>query len=183
MINTPNVKKTDKKGRYPIRPRREKEEAEEYERYADIITAYRDLLSMTALDEDIRIGWRGRCKVPHERDKLIEWVKVPRNLDLVAEAFRRVCSGYVSTGRLFAISCGPVYTDWPAVISMIQTAEGCLMSACAFMDISGAGKLSEETAKLDEALKTIREVMDSVQWADMMGSLPADHQHKEASKI
>lgn len=152
--------------------RKDKVELSDLERYADIITAYRELLSLSALDEDIRIGQHGRCTVPRDRDKLLQWVADPKNLDLVAEAFRRVCSGYVSTGRLFAVRSGPFYMDWPAVASMLRTSYDTLYSACVFMNISGLGVLDEEAERLDGALKTIKEVEDSVRLRNMCASLP-----------
>ena len=41
------------------------------------------------------------------------------------------------------------------------------------MDVCGKGRLSSEVSKLDEALKTIREVRESVAMADMLASLPS----------
>lgn len=130
-------------------------------------------MSLSALDDDIRLK-HGSANVPHERDKLIEWVKNPVNLDMVTEAFRRVCSGYVSTGRLFAVSSGPFYLDWPAVISQLATGYSSIYSASVFMDISGKGRvLTEEVEKLNRALDLIKEVQDSVSLADMVASLPS----------
>ena len=87
-----------------------------------MITAYREFLKTTALADGIHIG-RGRGQVPKKREDLLRWVREPGNLDIVAESFRRTCSGYVSTGRLFSVCSGPVSFDWPAVISMLKTSE------------------------------------------------------------
>lgn len=154
-----------------FRTRKDSVELSDLERYADIITAYRELLRLSALDEDIRIG-RGRAQVPKERDKLLKWVEDPVNLDLVAESFRRVCSGYVSTGRLFAVSSGPFYMDWPAVVSMLKTGYDALYGASVFMDISGRGKLAEEVDEIEDCLEVIKQVQDSINLANMCASLP-----------
>ena len=153
--------------------RKDKVELSDLDRYADIIMAYRELLSLSALDDDIRIGQRGRCTVPKERAALLKWVESPKNLDLVAESFRRTCSGFVSTGRLFAVRSGPFYMDWPAVLSMLRTSYDTLYSAMVFTNMAGRGALEEEAAKLDEALSLIKEVEDSVRLADLLASLPS----------
>lgn len=130
-------------------------------------------MSLSALDDDIHLGKVGNYSVPHDRDKLIKWVKNPEHLDLVTESFRRVCSGYVSTGRLFSICAGPYYLDWPAVLSMLKTAYSTLYGAYNFVDIGGHGKLSEEAEKLDKALDLIKEVEESISLARMCASLPS----------
>jgi len=142
-----------------------KTELSDLERYADIIETYRQLLSLSALEDDIHFS-RGCKTPPHDRAKLIEWVKDPVNLDHVAEAFRRVCSGYVSTGRLFAVQSGPFYMDWPAVLSMLKTAYETLYGVYIFMDISGHGKLAAEVEALDRALDLIKEVEASGKLAE-----------------
>ena len=163
--------KTDKV-RQLCRARKEKIDLTDLERYADIITAYRELLRLSALEDDIRVG-SGHRSPPQDREALIEWVKDPVNLDLTTEAFRRVCSGYVSTGRLFAVQSGPFYMDWSAVLSMLRTAYETLYGAYVFMDISGRGKLSEEVEALDDCLEVIKQVEDSVRLSDLIASLPA----------
>ena len=124
VIITPNVTKP-MKNRADVR-RKPRPEASDLERYANVIKTYRELLRLSALSDDIRIGRHGRCVVPEDRGELLEWVASPKNLDLVAESFRRVCSGYVSTGRLFAVDSGVFYVDWPAISSMLQTCEDTL---------------------------------------------------------
>jgi len=130
-------------------------------------------LRMSALAPDIELGLRGRCVVPQDRRDLIEWVQDPEHLDLVTEAFRRVCSGFVSTARLFGIHAGPFYMDWSAVASMLKTGYDSVYGASMFMEISGKGRLSEECDKLERALELIKEVQDSVLLADMLASLPS----------
>lgn len=159
------------KTRQLCRVRKEKTDLADLERYADIITAYRELLRLSALEDDIRPG-RGHKAPPHDRDKLIEWVKDPVNLDLTAEAFRRVCSGYVSTGRLFAVQSGPYYMDWPAVLSMLKTAYDVLYGVYVFMEISGRGKLAEEVEELDKILDTIKRIEASPTLSDLIASIP-----------
>ena len=161
VIKTPNVKSTKRKP---------EPDGSDYERYAEIITAYRELLKKTALAEDIALG-RGRSKVPKKKEELLEWVQNPDNLDAVAESFRRTCSGYVSTGRLFAVCSGPVSFDWPTVLSMLKTSEDVLRGALAFVDIGHRGKLREEAEELEDLLKRIGAVRERIQYADLMGSL------------
>lgn len=127
-------------------------------------------MKKTALAEDINLG-RGRSKVPKKKDELLKWVQNPENLDAVAESFRRTCSGYVSTGRLFAVCSGPIYFDWPTVLSMLQTCEDDLRGVLAFVDIGHRGKLREEAEDLEEVLKKIEDVRGRIQYADLMGSL------------
>lgn len=171
---TPNVK-TDKstdKVRDLVRYRKPKVELSDLERYADIITAYRELLSLSALAPDIQFGKPGPSAVPRDRERLLKWVEDPVNLDKVAESFRRTCSGFVSTGRLFAVQSGPFYMDWPAVVSMLKTGYDALYGAAVFMDISGRGKLAEEVEALNDCLEVVKQIQDSLRLADLCASLP-----------
>ena len=176
VIYTPNCKEPIESGRPPSRPRKERADLSDLERYADVITAYRELLKKTALEDDINLQ-STRCVVPQDREALLEWVADPKNLDLVAAAFRRVCSGYVSTGRLFAVQCGAALTDWAAVLDCIAAAERSLTTAYSFMTI-GRGRPISEASKVKEALKIIGEVRAS----DSL-SLRAARQHDLAEGI
>jgi len=148
-------KKRDLSREYAIN-RKPAAEASDYERYADIIEAYRAFIGLTAIDCDIHLG-RGIRRIPDGRADLIEWVKNPDNLDAVARAVRRNMSVYVSTGRLFAIQYGPASMDWPAVGSMISHAEDVLRGALAFLDISGRGNFDDLIGRIEDALNLIVE--------------------------
>jgi len=164
VIYTPNVKKTI--------ARKEKPDLSDFERYADVITAYREFLKTTALADDIYLP-SSRKKVPVAREDLVKWVQHSANLDFVAESFRRTCSGYVSTSLLFCVRSGKVYLDWPAVLSMLLTLEDVLRSVIAYMDIGGKGALSDEVEDLDEILTKIKEIRESVTLKDLLASLPS----------
>lgn len=111
----------------------------------------------TALAEDITLG-QGRGSVPKDYGALLIWVQDPKNLDKVADSFRRTCSGYVSTARLFAVTSGPLYLDWPAVLSIMEAAEGCINRALAFIDIGQKGKLKAQAEALEEARELVHKV-------------------------
>lgn len=173
VIYTPYCKEPIGKGRPPSRPRKERPDLSDLERYADVITAYRELLKLTALEEDINLQ-STRCVVPKGRAALIEWVADPKNLDLVAAAFRRVCSGYVSTGRLFAVQCDGICTDWAAVLDSLDAAERSLTTAYTFMTM-GRGKLPiSEAARIKEALEIIGEVKASDSLISLRSPAAAD---------
>lgn len=100
------------------------------------------------------------AKVPQDRAALLEWVRDDDNLDRAAAAIRRQMSVYLSTGRLFAISHGPIKMDWAAVGSMISMAYGLLTGAAAFLDIGGHGELSDQAARLSDLAEDVRAISE-----------------------
>ena len=96
--------------------------------------------------------------MPRDYGALLIWVQNPKNLDKVADSFRRTCSGYVSTARLFAVTSGPLYLDWPAVISIMESAEASINRALAFIDIGQKGKLKKQAEALEEARELVHDV-------------------------
>lgn len=174
MIKTPNVRKSQKneeEGSGPVYRRKALPDPEDYERYADIIEAYRELLRLSALAPEIKLA-DNRRKVPEDRRELLRWVSKPGNLELVAESFRRTCSGYVSAGRLFSINHGPVVRDWAAIISMVRTAEEDLRNCSAFVEISGRGELDPQVERLRRALSEVAAVREDLLSLDGRGELP-----------
>lgn len=175
MIKTPNVRKSQKieeEASGPVYRRKPLPDPEDLERYADIITVYRELLRLSALAPEIKLGDNNRRKVPEDREDLLQWVSNTDNLELVAESFRRTCSGYVTAGRLFAINHGPVTRDWPVIISMVRTAEDLLRNCRAIVEISGRGELDPQVERLREALSYVAEVREDLQSLDSRGELP-----------
>ena len=150
--------------------RKEKPDASDFERYADIIEAYRAFIRLTAIDYDLHLCG-GPRRIPEARADLVKWVKDPDNLDAVARAVRRNMSVYVSTGRLFAVQSGPLVMDWPAVGSMISHAQDVLKGALAFIEISGRGQFDDLIAHIEDALKSI----EKVQASPMASVLALDH--------
>lgn len=174
MIKTPNVNTSlNEKEKSETRYRRKPlPDPEDLERYADVILTYRQLLKLSALAEDIGVGPQRRYRVPQEREELLKWVSKMENLDLVAESFRRTCSGYVTSERLFAINHGPFTRDWPAIISIVRTAETDLKNSAAFVEISGRGRLYPQVEKLTEALNIVRDVIAQLEDLQSKKELP-----------
>lgn len=175
MIKTPNVNKSHKiEGEIsaPAYRRKALPDPEDLERYANVITVYRQLLKLSALAPEIKLGDNNRRKVPEDREELLRWVSDMDNLELVAESFRRTCSGYVTAGRLFAINHGPITRDWPVIISMVRTAEDLLRNCRAIVEISGRGELDPQVAQLRDALSYVAAVREDLQVLDSRGELP-----------
>ena len=169
VIYTPNCKEPNEKGRPRSRLRKERPDQSDLERYADIVTAYRELLKLSALEDDINLHAQ-RVIVPHDRAQLLEWVAEPKNLDLVAAAFRRACSGYVSTGRLFAVQSGPICTDWAAVSDSLEAAERSLRTAYTFLSMGKERKALAEVGRIKEALEILEEVRASDSLSEFLAS-------------
>lgn len=127
------------------------------------------------MEPDIITASRGRyCSPPKDREKLLQWVEDPTNLDRVAEAFRRVCSGYVSTNRLFAVQSGPLYYDWPAVISMLETGIKDIGLATGHIEMLGRSRTAEVVDRLEAAVKELRDIKEALSLSYTLGSLPMD---------
>lgn len=170
---TTHVKQSSENGQ--VCPRKERPDLSDLERYADIITAYRDLLKLSALEPDIITASRGRyCTPPEDRDKLLKWVEDPKNLDRVAEAFRRVCSGYVSTNRLFAVRSGPLYYDWPAVLSILETGIKDIGMATGHIEMLGRTRTVEAVDRLEAVMDELRQIKEALSLSFTLGSLPMD---------
>lgn len=105
VIITPNKikpKKLDPLRRYATN-RKPEPDASDYERFADVIEAYRAFIRLTAIAPDIELR-RTRARVPKDRDELLKWVQDPEHLELAAASMRRTfTSCYASTGKLFCV--------------------------------------------------------------------------------
>ena len=159
VIKTPNVTYTKRKA---------EPDASDYTRYAEVIDSYREFLKKTALAEDISLG-RGHRSVPTDWRDLLEWVRDPKNLDAFAESFRRTCSGFVSTNRLFAVCSGPIYYDWSAVLSMMKTSEEVMSNALCFLEIGHQGRLQAEAEELEDILGLLKDLRERLQYAELPG--------------